>query len=497
VSRINVPEWPWRAVHGLAEERSIRLWLVGGAVRDIVMRRPVHDWDFAVDRSVLALARSVGDALGGFFFPLDEERGTARVVLKTREESGLVLDFARLRGPSLEADLAGRDFTINAMAVADGGELVDPLGGKADLDAGRIRVTHRQALSDDPVRLLRAARLEAELDFHTEVQTEAWIREYAPLLAEPAPERVRDELVRGLAVPDPAGFVRRVDDLKLLVHIVPDLVALKGIVQSPPHRFDVWEHTLCVVETLDGIVATLTGLPLRSRSPERAGVPAGAWGALIRRLGQFGGVIEEHLAATVCDRRDRLLLLRLGALFHDIGKPQTQSKGNEQRIHFYGHESEGARAAASRMRALRFSRDEVLRVRTVVQAHLRPAQLARENSVTRRAIYRYFRDTGDVGVDAVLLSLADHLATWGPELRGKRWARRLDAAELLLYHYFERPEQTVHPQVPVDGHDLIDALGLKPGPEVGRLLDLLREAVAAGEVETRQEALDLARKSAE
>jgi len=132
-------------------------------------------------------------------------------------------------------------------------------------------------------------------------------------------------------------------------------------------------------------------------------------------------------------------------------------------------------------------------VRGIVAAHLRPPQLAREDRITRRAVYRYFRDTGDAGVDTVILSLADHLATWGPHLREGRWSRRLDMAELMLYHYFERHEQTVHPELPVDGNDLMRSLDLEPGPEVGRLLDLLREAVAAGEVDTPQEALALAR----
>jgi hypothetical protein len=165
------------------------------------------------------------------------------------------------------------------------------------------------------------------------------------------------------------------------------------------------------------------------------------------------------------------------------------------RIHFYGHESVGARKAASCMRALRFSRGEVLRARTMTEAHLRPAHLARGERVTRRAIYRYFHDTGDAGVDTVLLSLADHLATWGPNLQEARWTNRLEVAELLLHHYFEQPEEVIDPQLPVDGHDLMRALDLEPGPEVGRLLDLLREAVAAGEVETCEEVLDLARRS--
>jgi hypothetical protein len=115
--------------------------------------------------------------------------------------------------------------------------------------------------------------------------------------------------------------------------------------------------------------------------------------------------------------------------------------------------------------------------------------------VTRRDIYRYFNDTGEAGVDVVLLGLADHLATWGPNLGEERWRNRLEVAELLLHHYFDQSQEVIAPQLPIDGHDLMGVLDLEPGPEIGRLLDLLREAVAAGQVETREEILDLARDS--
>ena len=154
----------------------------------------------------------------------------------------------------------------------------------------------------------------------------------------------------------------------------------------------------------------------------------------------------------------------------------------------------GARLAAVRMRALRFSRAEVARVATIIEAHLRPAQLARAEQVTRRAVYRYYRDTGDAGVDTILLSLADNLAAWRTAVREDRWMRRLDAAELLLHHFFERRQETVSPELPVDGYDLMRELGLEPGPKIGEILDALRESMAAGEIETREDALGLARK---
>ena len=495
-SGVTLPEWPWRVVGKLAHERGIRFWLVGGAVRDTLLGRPLHDWDFAVDRDAMLLARAVGDALGGFFFPLDEERGTARVVLEADGNPSLELDFALLRAPSLEGDLAARDFTINAMAIDENQQLMDPLGGRRDLETRCIRAVNRDVFSDDPARLLRALRLEAELDFETDPRTESWIRQDAALLADPAEERLRDEFVRGLTVSRAASFILRLDHLDLLVHLMPDLILLKGVSQSHPHRFDVWRHTLSVIEMLEGVIATVTGEPAAAGSDRLKTVGTSAWGDLTRWVGQFAGALQHHLTVVVCDDRDRMLLLRLAALLHDIGKPQTQSVDEDDRIHFYGHELVGARLAVARLRTLRFGRREVSRVRTMIQAHLRPAQLAREGKVTRRAIYRYFRDTGDAGVETVLLSLADHLATWGPNLREGRWAKRLETAALLLDHYFERPQQSVSPQLPIDGHDLMRVLDIEPGPEVGRLLDLLREAVAAGEVETREEILELAQKSA-
>lgn len=495
MTTIRLPKWPWRVVQELGIRRGVSVWLVGGAVRDLLLDRPLHDWDFAVDRDAMALARASADALGGFFFPLDEERGTGRVVLETRDGPRLELDFARLRGSSLAADLAGRDFTINAMALDSSRRLVDPLGGRRDLQLGLVRATHRRVFEEDPVRLLRAVRLEAELAFDIELRTEQWVCDDAALLVQPAAERVRDELARSLMVPGVSGLVRRLQGLGLLPHVLPELTPLQGVPQPRPHRFDVWEHSLHAADAVDGVFAALTGVALPAGSRTLKDVPEAAWGELTRRLGEFSRPLREHLAVDVADRRDRLLLLRLGALLHDVGKPHTQSE-DDGAGHFCGHELEGARRAASRMRALRFSRDEVRRVRTMIEAHLRPALLAGRENLTGRLVYRYFRATGDAGVETTLLSLADYLARWGPDLPKEGWAERLGVVEVLLFHYFEQPDRSVNPQLPIDGHDLMHALDLCPGPEIGKLLELIREAVAAGEVKTQEEALELAREAA-
>ena len=483
------PDWPWDIVRRMAAERGLRVWLVGGAVRDALLERPVHDWDFAIDRDALRLARAVADALGGAYFPLDTERGAARVVLAVGNASPLDLDFAVLRGADLEADLLARDATVNAMALDETGELIDPAGGQADLAARCIRATSEHAFQDDPVRLLRAVRAEAELDFEIEPRTVAWVRRDAPLLALSSAERVRDEFVRMLTLPGVVAHLQRLDHLGLLPHVVPELESLKDVTQSPPHRFDVWRHTLLALDTVEGVVDAVTGQEVAGGL---ADVPRAAWGDLARVLGQFAGDVSAHLAVEVSGGRDRALLLRLATLLHDLGKPETWSWGEDERIHFYDHEPVGARIAAARLHELRFSRDEVERVRVMVEAHLRPAHLAYAERVTRRAVYRYFRAAGDAGVEVALLSLADRLSTWGPNLQDQGWARHLAVAETLLTHYFERHAETVAPPSLITGHDLMAALGLSPGPEVGRLLEAVREAQAAGEVTTRDEALALA-----
>ncbi len=485
--QVPLPEWPWQAIHRLARERGVRLWPVGGAVRDALLGCPIHDWDFAVERDALGLARAVADALGGDFYPLDAERDTGRVILKTESGARLELDFAALRGDTLEADLAARDFTINALAVDEDNVPVDPTGSLADLAARRVRAVSEHAFRDDPLRLLRAVRVEAELGFEIEPQTAAWILRDAPLLAQPSAERVRDEFVRLLALPGAAASMQRLDEFGLLVHVIPELEALKGVEQSPPHTLDVWQHTLATIDALEGIIAAVCSnvTVQHTDSLERLSYD------VARALGQFAGDLCAHLAVEVGGGRDRALLLKLAALLHDVGKPQTRSQSEEGRVHFYNHELVGAPLAAARMERLRFSHDEVERVRVLVGQHLRPMFLAQGEPLTRRAVYRYFRATACAGVDVVLLALADHLAIWGARLEEARWARLLDVAETLLAHWFEHYEATVAPPPLLSGGDVMAALGLQPGPQIGRLLESLREAQAAGEVRTREEALAL------
>lgn len=491
--QVELPRWPWQPIRSIAAERGVSIWPVGGVVRDALLGRPLHDWDFAVERDATGLARAVADRLGGAFVALDAERDTARVVLRSGRGEAIELDFAGLRAASLAADLRERDFTVNAMAVSGEGELIDPVGGLADLQRRLIRAVSEQAFDADPLRMLRAARLAAELDMRLEAKTAAWIIQRASNLPQASPERIRDEFVRILAVPSPAAHVHMLDELQLLAQVIPEVEPLKGQAQSPPHRFDVWWHTLLVIDATAAALDLLAGRPTGQR--EYVDAPGRAWADLRDLFADLGEELCRHMTVRLHGGRTRSTLLILAALCHDLGKPVTCTEDERGRLHFYGHERQGAEMTARRMRHLRFSRREIERVQTIVRAHLRPGHLSRvDGPVTRRAVYRFFRHTGSAGVEVVLLSLADHVATYGPTLEPDRWARRLEVARSLLNHYFQRHGETIAPPALITGSELIEALGIEPGPMVGRLLEAVREAQAAGEVRTREEALALARR---
>ena len=470
----------------LLRRGGIQTWLVGGSVRDLLLGRATHDFDFVVEADGLEVARQVANALRRPFFILDGDRRFGRVVARHAGQP-IYLDFAPLTGGTLEADLRQRDFTVNALALdvaQDPPELVDLVGGLEDLREGLLRAASPTAFDADPVRMLRAVRFCAELGFRLDPATEALIPPRAGSLGRTSWERIRDEMCRLLAPAGARDQVASLHRLGLLAPVLPEVAALEGVQQSPPHRHDVFRHTLQVLAELEAVLA-LVGAGDAPPGPE---APPWAYEGLGARLEPFAEGLREHLAQPSGFGRSQALLLKWAALLHDVGKSQCQSREPDGRIRFLQHDAAGARMARKVALRLRLDRREVETLQTVVQHHMRPSLLAEEPQVTGRAIYRYFRDTGEAGVGTVLLALADHLATRGPNLQPDRWTRRLDLAARLLEAYFLRREEAVAPPRLVRGEDLL-ALGVPQGPQIGALLEALREAQAEGAVTTRAEAL--------
>ena len=405
-------------------------WIVGGALRDELLGREVTDIDIAVEGNPEDAARQLAAELRGPVFQLSEAFGAWRVVDR---RSGHVYDFARLQGETIEEDLAKRDFTVNAMArPRDGGELIDPLAGRADLEARTLRVLGPAAYENDPLRPLRLARLAAELGFAPDPETERLTAAAAPRVSEASGERVFAELRRLLVAPGAMDGLGLADRLGLVQAVLPEVADLHDVEQSHYHHLDVYGHTLEVLEQLIALESEASG--------------------------ELREVLDEPLA----DELTRGEALRLGALLHDIGKPATHHVREDGRVTFMGHDRLGQEMVRAVCRRLRTSERLCRFLEAVTRHHLVLGFLVHERPLDRRAVYRYLERTSPVEVEVTLLSVADRLAT-----RGKNAERAIDAhlelAEELMSAALDWRRRGP-PPVPVRGDELAEELGIEPGP---------------------------------
>jgi tRNA nucleotidyltransferase/poly(A) polymerase len=503
-------------------------WAVGGFVRDRLLEqaggdsgrmRPQsgkpRDLDIVVSEGGIRLARAVARRFGGSFFVLDQERDVARAVLRDEAGQPLNVDVARLRAGDLLEDLAFRDFTVNAIAADLGTSegdlpLIDPYNGRADIVRRLLRAVTEGAFVDDPLRMLRAVRQAAELGLRIENATYGFIRRDAALLAHVAVERVSDEMMRVVTTPGAWRHLSLLEALGLLAPVLPELAGLRGVNQTAPHYLDAFDHTRAVLAHLEGVLALLwpeSGYARPSCVMGDLVLIAGAagWGRLAQALLPYADALRSHHMRPLASGHTRRSWLFWCALAHDWGKAVTASVAEDGRIHFYGHDERGAVLAEERARALAFSAAEATYLSRMVGQHMRLAFLARDYPPTRRALYHYLRDLGDIAPDCILLGLADRMATRGVGDQAglasgdDPWGRDLDTATLLLGSFFGGRDVAPHdagcrPQVELnsvpffDGRQIMAEFGLVPGPLIGSLLEGLREVQAVGEVTTLDQA---------
>jgi poly(A) polymerase len=485
-------------------DRIIRLlpgdepvYLVGGAIRDALLNRSHYDLDLVTPGNAIKLARKIADNLGAAYFPLDTQRNMARIILKDDEEldiAGSILrriDFSSYQGPDLISDLQGRDFTINAMAMEVHAlqTLIDPFGGAVDLANKRLRACSQQSIFDDPIRILRAVRFSVEYELSIQPETLQLIRQAVQFLPMESAERLRDELFRILLLPNSSSAIRILDKLDALEYVLPELTKLKNIQQSPPHIMNAWEHTLDILVQLDKLLNVMA----EEYNPDMAGNLT--MGLVGLRLGRYRQHLMDYYKITINPDRPQRGLLFLAGLYHDVGKVNAQKVEEDGRIRFIEHEQIGSKLVEKRGKALKFSNQEIERLMIIVKHHMRPSLLAHSNELpSKKTIYRFFRDTGDAGVDICILSMADILATYGPTLPQERWARHLDVIREMMNAWWEDRTESIFPPPLVNGDDLMGELDITPGPVIGYLLDTIYEAQITGEIHNRQEAIRFAKK---
>ncbi len=442
-------------------------WLVGGVVRDDLLDRPLRDVDLAVQGEPEAAARAVAAHLGGPAFSLSERFGAWRVLDGDRR---LVCDISPLQGATIEEDLRHRDFTVNAMAVPlEGGETIDPHGGRSDLEAGRLRVLGARAYDSDPLRTLRLVRLVAELGLAPDADTERLTAAAAPRLSEPSPERVFAELRMTVTAPGVLEGLGLAARLGVLGAVLPELTALKGIEQSRFHHLDVFDHTMEVLRRLIDLEADLPSV-----------------------FGDLAGPLTVQLDRPLADETTRGQALRMAALFHDVAKPATRGVRTDGKVTFIGHDSAGEDMVGDIFRRLRTSERLRSYVGKLTREHLVLGFLVHQRPLDARTMHSYLRRTEPVEVEVTLLSCADRMATRG---RGQEpWiAAHLELARdvmgaALAWRAHGPPAPLLR------GNELAQELGIAPGPDLGELLASLEQAVYAGEVTDRAGAVEHARR---
>ena len=459
--------------------KNNRAYIVGGFVRDALSERDNEDIDIAVTGDALEIARDMAEVFYGKYIPLDDLDLVGRVVLPGNE---WIIDFTSLKGNDILEDLSHRDFTIDAIAVELTPEaaksfttdnLIDPHFGYDDLKNRVLRAVHQDIFTEDATRLLRAFRIAAELNFDIEPSTTSLITRDARYITGVAGERIREEFVRVLSLPGAGRYLSLMDKLSLLTALIPELAPARGVDQPHAHYWDVLEHSLQTVNALDYVLREADWDYGNPSALEM--VPSS-----VRLQGHFNREISAGSTAKT--------VLKLAALLHDIAKPQTKFM-EDGHARFFGHPEKGAVTATAILERLRFSRKEIQLAELLIKYHLRPTQMSNFGMPTGRAVYRFFRDLGEAGIDVLYLSLADHLAARGPALDPDEFREHARIAAYVIEKYYETSGPSAPPQI-IDGNEIMEILQIPPGRVIGQLREALREAQAAGEIKDRNQAAE-------
>lgn len=425
-------------------------WVVGGTLRDLVIGRPLHDVDLVVNQPAIGLAQSLAKQLNASLVVLDAERDIGRVVLA----DGKYLDLAHLRAADLTSDLTDRDFTINAMAAplyeqAQLGQIIDPHAGLNDIATGTLRMVQANALANDPLRMLRAVRIAAQLGWQLDPATDQAIIAHAELINQVAVERVRVELLAILATRWSASWLRYLDRVNLLPSLIPEIRPMYHHTQPNIHFLDVWEHSLETITAGEWLLAQLE----HDQQPVPPAPPALAddWHppaffqqpATLRMLPnltlqlQWAEQVVAQMQQPIGHTASNRALWKMAILLHDCAKPATRVDKPDGSVSFHEHQTIGADIARAVYQRLRFSNQEIEYMCKVIAGHMRPGQLYSQPETTAKAAYRFFRDLKESAVDTLLHALADHMATRGPLLQEHHWAYQAAWTDAMLGFYWD------------------------------------------------------------
>jgi poly(A) polymerase len=433
-------------------------YIIGGSIRDLLLDRIPTDYDIGVTENPKKFAENMAKNISGHLFKMGKSgQMIIRVVSKDN-----IFDITSLNGSFIEEDLKKRDFTINAMAYdLSSGQIIDCLGGLVDLADKKVRMVSSDVFKKDPIRLIRAYRIAACLNFEIEPQTASRIRANANLIQNSAGERIRDEIFKLLGTSKSYHYLSQMTDAGLLSAIFPDLDRLKGCLQNSHHLYDVFEHTLKAYHHLESIL----------NHPDKI---------LPDTCIQIRQYLDE----------EKTVLLKYAILLHDMGKPWAKTIDPRGKIHFYGHSRKSVDLAQKVNQKLRLSNREKRFVDFIIRNHLNPLFLftaMQKKTLTHKGITRFFKKCGDNTPALLLHSIADIMAK--PDKPNQTHKAFIRFVQEMIHNFFYSFKPKIKEPPLITGHDLIHEFGLTPSPLFKRILNLVQEEKLTNKINSRSEAL--------
>ena len=481
--RSGLPEWIVQKVDSL-QKTCDEIYLVGGAIRDLILGIQADDYDFVVKKGAVSAAQTMANAMGGDFYILDKQRQTARAIV-AKNNAQIHLDFALFNGKNIIEDLQARDFTINAIALRlpEAGEFLDPTGGKEDLKNKRLKPCSRTAFIDDPVRTIRYVRFLEEMGFDPIPEIEDLIKEALPKLDQVSCERQRDALMDMIRVANLQNAFNYLLDIGLIPTLFPGAEHLKEVALSPPHTYNAWDHTMQVMHYCQQLMMCFDLAPSLPNTHPRIQ-------QALLHLKKYHSSLQIFFQQPVTPGRNKYQLLAVSALYHDYAKGVVEFEFKGERKKFPGHAKRGAKIVRDWAKRNNLSKNETRYLHDIVRMHMkvsRPEMLDEKDN--RINIYKFFKRAGDAGILTCILHLADVLTTYEDAMTDDRWIEALSAVEKIFDAYFFHYDEIVDPVPLINGSELMRIFDISPGKQVGYLLGKLQEAQVSKKVSSHDQAV--------
>lgn len=459
-----------------------KICLVGGAIRDCLLKKPVHDLDFLVTGDSAEIARKISKTVSGVSFVLDDKRQTSRVLFNFDKATKLTLDFNTLQFKSILEDLRNRDFTINAIAVdlEQPGKLIDPLHGQTDLENKKLVLCGSASLENDPIRILRAIRFSSSYGFQLSRQVSTAITKSLPSLGNTSGERRRDELFQLLSLPDSLQPIGELDKHGILLLLLPELMGLRECHLSNDRGMNYWDRTLQILHGFDQSREEMFFGPKGDKKEQSSKQLKFAG------LDEYREKIQQHFANPIQPERERISLFRFAILCHAIGIPASRFTDWDNQTHYFGYEGEGSNQIVQIAKRFALSNVEVDYLLKFIQyqnqiPHFRYLQ----GESLDRSIFRFLSETGDIGIDLAVYTLVEHLSNGSVDSddQGGDIAKTVNS---IFYAYWDRKMTKQKPLL--SGEAVMSLLHVLPGTTVGKALDVLREEQAIGKITSVKDA---------